>query len=247
MPMSPRLLRPMAASGFNPRRIAGLQGWWDASDIASLSTVPGGSTAPADSAGVGQISDLSGNGRHFTQDASGNDQPLLITSFINNRNVLRFDGSNDQMRCPAMGVAIAQPFTFFWILRRTHNSALVNMLDVYAGNRVIFASNGNPAGVRLFNTTVFDSSGSLLPQNTPVLLTGTLNGASSEIRTNGVSRQTGNAGSTGMSSTTAFTLGSQPTSNFWAGEMGEIIFASNVTANELTATENYLMKKWGIA
>ena len=53
MPMSPRLLRPRAASGFTPKAISGLSAWYDAS-VASSVTITSGF--------VSQWNDLSGGG-----------------------------------------------------------------------------------------------------------------------------------------------------------------------------------------
>jgi hypothetical protein len=82
MGMNPRLLRP-SQSGFDPRRITGLEGWWDASDSTTITLV---------SSVVSQWNDKSGNGRNFTQ-ATGANRPAVITAGRNGRNVLSFGGS----------------------------------------------------------------------------------------------------------------------------------------------------------
>jgi len=82
MGMNPRLLRP-TASGFDPRRITGLEGWWDASDSTTITLV---------SSVVSQWNDKSGNGRNFTQATAGN-RPAVISSGRNGRNVLNFGGN----------------------------------------------------------------------------------------------------------------------------------------------------------
>jgi hypothetical protein len=81
MPMSPRLLRPVARSGFNPTRLSGLGLWLDASADSSLTF--NGST-------VSEWRDLSGNGRDFSQETAGS-QPT--TSTLNGRRVLSAAGS----------------------------------------------------------------------------------------------------------------------------------------------------------
>jgi hypothetical protein len=85
MAMSPRLLRPLA-TGFNPRSIADLAVWYDAS-VASSITI---------ATGVEQWNDLSGNDRHLTQTITNN-QPAYITNLLNGKPALRFDGSNDSL------------------------------------------------------------------------------------------------------------------------------------------------------
>lgn len=83
MSMNPRLLRPLA-TGFNPKSIAGLLAWYDASDASTITT----------STGVSAWADKSGNGYTLRQ-STGNNQPATGTRTIGGKNVLDFDGSND--------------------------------------------------------------------------------------------------------------------------------------------------------
>ena len=68
--MSPRLLRPRAAGGFDPRTISGLGFWYDFSDTSSV-TLDGNSL-------IQQINDKSGNGRNLTQGTAAN-RPGIAT------------------------------------------------------------------------------------------------------------------------------------------------------------------------
>lgn len=62
--------------------------WFDASDNSSITL--NGST-------VSQWNDKSGNDRHVVQN-TGNNQPLVISSGLDGKNVLQFDGANDFLR-----------------------------------------------------------------------------------------------------------------------------------------------------
>lgn len=95
MAMSPRLLRPLA-SGFNPRSIAGLEAWWDASDTANV-TVDGGRVAA--------LLDKSGKGRHAENNISGSTQPDYITAALNGRNAARFVKASSQRLTVASSTA----------------------------------------------------------------------------------------------------------------------------------------------
>jgi len=86
MPMNPRLLRPRA-SGFNPKSIANLEGWWDAADA---------STVTLDSGRVSAWADKSGKGRTMSNSTSGSTQPDYITAARNGRNVIRFAAASTQ-------------------------------------------------------------------------------------------------------------------------------------------------------
>lgn len=80
MSMNPRLLRP-AASGFNPRSISGLIGWWDASDS---------STVTFNAGRVSSLANKVAGGPAQSQDTALN-QPLYVTAGRNGKNILRYD------------------------------------------------------------------------------------------------------------------------------------------------------------
>ena len=91
----------------SPTQIAGLQLWLDAAAPETLfDATTGGSLVAADG-GVARWEDKSGNNRHFTQ-ATSNKRPLRKTAQQNGLDLLRFDGSNDNMT--ASGTASALKF-----------------------------------------------------------------------------------------------------------------------------------------
>ena len=95
MAMNPRLLRPRA-TGFNPKSIAGLVGWYDASDLTTLFQNSDGTGAVADEDPVGYWGDKSGEGNHALQSVNNN-RPLLRTGEWNGKPVADFDGSDDML------------------------------------------------------------------------------------------------------------------------------------------------------
>lgn len=101
MGMNGRLLRPRA-SGLNPKSIADLQLWLDASNISGMRQLSDGTTSvSADADPVGYWPDLSGNNYHATQSTTNN-RPTLRTGVRNGRSVLRFDGTNDSYRVASL-------------------------------------------------------------------------------------------------------------------------------------------------
>jgi len=94
MPMSPRLLRPRAAGGFNPKTISGLLGWWDFSDTALMGPTSSGVGSVSNNGPVKYVADKSGNGIHMTQSGADSAAPTLISSGQNGRAVLGFDGGD---------------------------------------------------------------------------------------------------------------------------------------------------------
>jgi hypothetical protein len=87
MPMSPRLLRPRASGGFDPRSIANLELWLDFGD-ASTVTLSGSQ--------ITSVNDKSGKGRVAEQTVANN-RPLIVNNAINGRAVASFDGTNDSL------------------------------------------------------------------------------------------------------------------------------------------------------
>lgn len=105
MPMNPRLLRPKASSGFNPKSILGLQLWLDAADSSTIST----------GTGVSEWRDKSATGSKWVQ-AVGNEQPATGTQTMNGKNVVAFDGTNDSLSC-VTPLSTSMPLSFFVVQR----------------------------------------------------------------------------------------------------------------------------------
>ena len=104
MAMNQKLLRPRA-SGFNPKSIAGLALWLDASDS---------STITLNGATVSQWRDKSGNARDLSE-ATANNQPTMST--MNGKAALSFDGVNDSLSTSSTLMAVGtNSFTLFQAL-----------------------------------------------------------------------------------------------------------------------------------
>ena len=93
MAMSPRLLRPVA-SGFDPRRIAGLVQWYDAADQSTMTL--NGTTVSEWRSKVGGVA---------VSQATAGAQPTLTQSYYNGRSALTFDGG-DFFRNAALSVQL---------------------------------------------------------------------------------------------------------------------------------------------
>jgi len=107
MPMSPRLLRPVAAGGFNPKRLADLTAWYDASVGSSLTLSSGA---------VSQWNDLSGGNYHLTQTVA-NDRPTFqATSNVNSRPGVQFNGTNAFLRNASLPGAGSGTYSLFVVI-----------------------------------------------------------------------------------------------------------------------------------
>lgn len=93
--------RFQSTSVFSPTQISGLQLWLDADDSRTLYSDTSGTTkATTDGTAVALWVDKSGNGNNVSQ-STASARPAIKSSFINGRNVLNFDGSNDTLTAPS--------------------------------------------------------------------------------------------------------------------------------------------------
>ena len=269
MGMSPRLLRPRA-SGFNPKSIAGLLGWYDAADASTISTATG----------VSEWRDKSGGGYHLSQ-STGNNQPASGTRTIGGKNAFDFDGTNDVlvMGGYSLDLAATKAFTLFSVmnsdspnsvrrvvsLQRTGRNAndtgaylgrhnqLTGALEVSIGggdstsndqtdrNLIRYvAQNVSSASVYAMTVSSADNA-----------LTLHIDGASQTLVTR--------FGTMAASSFLAFGSGnhtldigaartaSNVLASYWDGLVGEVLlYSRSLSASERSRVERYLGGKWGI-
>lgn len=110
-----------------PNDIGGLHTWVGGqAGTATLIDSGGGTTAgasllnppaPVGTYSVGQLDDISGNGRHIVQATSANQPTLDFTAQVNGFVPVKFDAVDDLMQTATAFTAIAQPFTI-WIVCR---------------------------------------------------------------------------------------------------------------------------------
>lgn len=93
MPMNPRLLRP-TPTGFDPRRIAGLVGWWDFSDAATLGPTSAGTGTVSNNGPIKYVADKSGVSAAMIQTGADSVSPTYLAAAQNGRGVAGFDGGD---------------------------------------------------------------------------------------------------------------------------------------------------------
>ena len=233
--MSPRLLRPRAAvsTEFDPRQISGMRLWLDGADASSVTL---------DGPTASEWRDKSGSGFHASQPTASS-QPTFSANQIGGRSALVFgSGGVKTMETPVFWSS--QPVTAFVVVRKDSTA-----------NANIFDAGGSQAGGRqyLFGSTNIEYGSSNVVVTTsvpfgasPRLLTVRLNSASSFIRVNGV--QTANVnGGTAMTQT-GYRFGAfNAASSGLVGAIGEVLFYGTLSAQEISAIEQYLAAKWSIA
>jgi hypothetical protein len=239
---------------FDPRTIAGIYAWWDASDSATITT----------DTGVSVWADKSGNGRNATQ-STGNNQPTRTVT-INGRLALTFDGTNDSLsftgasrtdetmlvvarqRDSAADTANTNRYGTLLgsssssrghTFRSQYASAPSNFLfdSVFSGftsgtNRVVRTVTGVRSG---------DTAGDI-PLNVYTISRSTSAGISQFIN-----NQAGGTATT-SEALTLDRIGVGGTTNYWIGEVCEVLLYSRaITAAERTRATDYLMERWGIS
>ena len=241
MPLSPRLLRPIA-SGFNPKSIAGLKLWLDASDS---------STVTLNGSAVSQWGDKSGNGFHFSQ-STANNQPAY-TGSINGRSAISFDGVNDGLdRTGVTNANIADTtgacaFAVYEISGTDLQYAVLRTLTTGSGH-----DRFNSTGYHCyFRTSRFLSIPNPPPSTGLVLLTSSSNVSSDtqSVRVNGAQYQS-------QVCATTFAAWRALTGQAWAvgydaswltGSVGEVlIYGKALSATDISKVEKYLAAKWGV-
>jgi hypothetical protein len=231
MPMNPRLLRP-TPTGFDPRRIAGLQLWLDAADSSTITT----------STGVSEWRDKSSRGSKWAQ-ATANNQPATGTQSMNGKNVLVFDGTNDALTS-LEPLATSMPMTMF-IVHRIVTKTDFGMTYAAAGYNYIGQSSTTGKILWSFGGGTF-AEGLTDASGTNVIATCVMPASGSgDAFINGGTRVGGNTNRptlTGTHYLGRFQFGNN--GNVWIAEI--LSYTAALLSSERQKVESYLGKKWGI-
>jgi len=248
MSMSPRLLRPRA-TGFDPKSIANLALWLDATNTASLTF---------NDTTVSQWDDLSGNGYHATQSTAAN-QPTYLATGMNGKPALEFTSafSNRMESTATIANVFATPTTspettIFAIMRNpagATNAAFGSNSD--ANGRLVYAN-------RLQTTTTFfdvvnatDGRLSVATNQTEAeavaVHTAFRSGATQTARYNGSQKNTRTNATTNFSATSATIRIGKYMDGGGGAIFSELLFyARALSSTEIDTVERYLARKYGI-
>ena len=224
-------------TAFNPLSITGLQFWVDASDYTTLYQDSGLTTrAINDGDVIGGWSDKSGNGRNALQ-TDGTKKPLLKLAIQNGRNVVRFDGVNDNMTFSNWQ---SNPATVFLVVRSSSDTIFLSAL---AG-----ASPSYPLFYYYTNGNVYGQGGYLsgfTTANTYNQWTVTCSTTARTIRRDGTA---GSSLAGTVDSALYSMIGTYDNSPNYAqnGDTLEILGYNSVLSNsDILLVEAYLKAKWG--
>lgn len=239
MAISPRLLRPRAAGGFNPKTIAGLKLWLDAADSSSITASAGVAT---------QWRDKSGNGVHFSQ-TSGNDAPATGTASMNGRNVLVFNGTNTSLS-RASALSVSSPMTWFFVQRIVSSSDFAMTYAVGTGTGFELRQDGANSGgrpqvfpggltINNFNSSVYAGVNYIfsITYSPSVNLSWHWNG----------NALTGSFGSSAPNLSGTHFIGRRSDGFYFNGQVAEVLlYSSALTTSQRQAVFSYLGGKWGV-
>ena len=257
------------ATAFKPSDIAGLQLWLDAT-TGLFDATSGGSAVTTDGSAVARWEDQSGNGNHVTQTTSNN-RPILKTSIVNSRNVVRFDGSNDNLSGGDI-LDLGNDSAFIgMVIKSASTTKEVGVFGKTASadqrGRYAITLNNNPslkyASLLDDNTTRQIFSTTSVSTNSVLITslfnrTAGTNNAKINLRYNKSEEATSASytrNATALNTNNYLFVGSyadpsgQAGSAFYNGDICEIVFyktASVMPQADIDKIEDYLATKWGI-
>lgn len=215
--------------------------WLDANDSSTITI----------STGVSQWNDKSGNGRNATQ-ATGANQPLVISAALNGLNVLRFDGSNDLLNYDGSFFVNTSYMVFSVVTRRSNRT-----FNFYMGGTTTSNNNNlilgwtSPSTLHEFAQygTSFAATVESYTSPIPDLWVGWLDTSvgrrqrrnGTQVATSGTTTQL--SGNGGSSIGRFFDV----SNSYYDGDVAEIIATTSVlTLSNIQLVEGYLAWKWGL-
>ena len=225
--------------------------WLDAADADALTL---------DGSAVSEWSDKSGGERHFT--GAGTSAPAVVSSSLNDLDVIRFDGSNDILEGNSAAKGITRnlsAFTIFAVGRNTGGDTLRSVFVAMIGGTLsarvalYFKSGAVEAGGRRLDADGYQQVA--VTQSGASLISGVFDyaNASLQVGLNGVytSRSGGfqSAGATSDTDSLVVRLGGGSTTA-WSlqGDIAEIVAFQSIPADaDRYKVEGYLAHKWGLA
>jgi hypothetical protein len=214
--------------GWTPADIPNLYGWWDPSDVATITNVSGAAS---------QWNDKSGNARHFVQTTAGARPALGKT--INGLPALEFPLTPSYRYMQIAGLTLPQPYTIVAV-------AKYDDLDANARNIVT-----SPSGVYLRTSAgqwqMYSSGGFYggTDNATPHVFVSTFDTTNSVFRIDKTQVAAGALGNLPLGSGQTIMVSRHTAATAWQGLIGEVlIFSGRLSGADQTLLEDYLTAKW---
>lgn len=229
-------------SVWTPKSVPGIRWWYDISQITGIGD--GGSLA--------LFPDYSGNNIGATQIVDSSFRPIYKTAIKNGHAVARFDGANDNMVIPELlGNSTVDTCSLFVVFSGGSTNAII--ATRYSGLGWTYRPVGSPgifAHIGFTNCNLPTAGGSTWAQETIIrnglVISPYLNGThGTDATLTGFNPNTTST-HTYIGGEDAGGSGASPTSNFFNGDIGEIIaYNTVVNSTNRAKIELYLKTKWG--
>ena len=251
MAMNPRLLRP-TPTGFDPRRIAGLVGWWDFSDAATLGPTSAGTGTVSNNGPIKYVADKSASGVAMIQSGADSIAPTYLAAELNNRSAAGFDGG-DSMFCDFTKTFTSE--TVFAVARLTSaasgSARLFSQSDASndfsaTGHYIPLLRNGSTAAIAAYAAGGVRASVSV-SYDTWLVACSRHTGSQIQTRINNGSAATYNH--TLNLGVTRFAIGRSLTAfgDQWRDRVAELlVFDRSLSDSEMNTVARWLGKKWNI-
>lgn len=225
MAMSPRLLRPRA-SGFNPKSISSLIGWWDANDAATI-TLNGSN--------VSEWRDKSNSGFHVSQGTAAR-QPPYVTDSLNGKAGLNY-GATGNANSLSRTIPSTTIKEMVLVARRAETGNFVGYPTLMHTSQVLAGQDGSGSiyannfySLISVNNVLYGGSPVVGAMASPFLIRAAVAGAAPAATGLWVGQWSG------------FTI------RGWGGVIYEAMaFNAELSSGEFTAIRKYVGSKWGIS
>ena len=205
--------------------------WFDATDISTI-TKDGSNL-------VSVWADKMGTSAYNLAQATSGDKPTWVDDDRNGRDVINFGAPAGAYMQTDFGLTLAQPYTIVtaWVFA-ANGTERVGYDSNDSSNRAIFIKNSTANSWRIHAGADLSFTDATIPTNWGYSV-GVFNGASSEIRINGSSAATGNAGS---DSFTPMTVGTDRNAGTpWEQKiMHVLIYNKALSSGEIAELETWL-------
>lgn len=220
--------------------------WLSADSLNSLS----------DGANVASWPDESGHGHDFAQ-ATGSNQPTYHTGVINNKPVVRFDGSSHWLGSDAGTYTPSElpetNYTQFVVFSSSDGnaaiSAVVDPINPGAGSHDRqFGLNGNKFSSRLWSNETITSGSNFNDGSPHIGVIVVENNGGQTLYVDGTQVASGSKGSSDFDFESGMVLGAGPSWGFFQGDLTEFIqYDYALEDSRRIIIENYLAEKYNIS
>ena len=195
----------------------------------------------ANGAAIPQWDDQSGNGRHATQ-ATAADRPIYRTNRLNGLPGVEFVSSDSLVTALTASETDETVMAVVDMDSAATNPTLLGPSNT--GGRALRVSAARTLDWSKFGVAVIDASAGLVPLDADTIVGGTLTGSTASESINGTVEAAAHA----QTFTAALTsqIGAANASNFWDGDIHEIVVCTALSGADRERLEGYLAHKWGL-